>query len=533
MKFLFAILVVLTSFCVRSQDSIDVLHYRFELSLADASDSLLGTARIRWRALKDISSADFHLAGGQPGKGMKVQSVSLVNSATDTTFRVAGFFHYDDRLMVSLPGGLARGDSAVVIIRYGGIPGDGLIISRNKYGKRTFFADNWPDRARQWLPCVDVPGDKAPVEFIVTAPSHYQVVSNGVMVDRSLVSTGFTRTHWREDVPLATKIMVIGVADFAVDTAGVVDGIPVTSWVFPENKRDGFYDYAQAKDVLAFFVKYIGAYPYQKLANVQSKTVFGGMENAGAIFYYENSINGKREEEPLLAHEIAHQWFGDMVTEKDYAHVWLSEGFATYMKHVYLENAYGPKRLAKELAADREKVIQFNRQTALPIVDSVSPLLARLNANSYQKGGWFLHMVRRQVGDTVFKKIIRQFYRSYAGKNAVTMDFQQVCELVSGKPMQEFFYQWLYRPGLPGIDARWSYDAASRKLRVTVEQRQDSLFTFPLELGITDRAGRQLVKVADIRDRKHSFEWNMPDMPVKVTLDPQTSVLYEGSIRRE
>lgn len=218
---------------------------------------------------------------------------------------------------------------------------------------------------------MDQPGDKASFEFLVTAPEHYQVVSNGIQIEETSLSSHKKRTHWREDIPLPTKVMVIGVADFAVQHAGFVNNcIPVSSWVFPENADKGFYDYSIGTAVLAFFDQYIGPYPYRKLANVQSKTVYGGMENAGAIFYYENSVTGQRGEEGLFAHEIVHQWFGDMATEKSFAHLWLSEGFATYLTHIYMESKYGSDSLANRLKEDRLSVLGFVKESKRPVVDS-------------------------------------------------------------------------------------------------------------------------------------------------------------------
>jgi aminopeptidase N len=255
------------------------------------------------------------------------------------------------------------------------------------------------------------------------------------------------------------------------------------------------------------------------------------MENASAIFYYENSAKGKREDEPMMAHEIAHQWFGDMVTESNFDHLWLSEGFATYLKHIYLEATYGNKRFVTELKKDRDKVISFNQQTSLPVVDSVSPLLDRLNANSYQKGGWVLHMLRVRLGDSVFHQIIRNYYKSYAGKNATTKDFQRVCETISGKNVESFFQQWLYRPGMPQVELGWRYDTGNKKLVVIVEQLQDTAYQFPLDIEIKGGSSG-ILKQLDIRKKKESFEITFGEMPTEIRLDPKTSLLFEGRVAR-
>ena len=250
------------------------------------------------------------------------------------------FIHQQDLIHIILPQKGLLGGSTTLKITYQGIPEDGLIIGKNKYGDRTFFGDNWPNRAHQWIPCNDHPRDKASVEFIVTAPSHYQVVANGEKIQEYPASEGLKTTHWREKVPLPTKVMVIGAGRFAIENNGQVQGIPSSIWVFPQNRLEGFSDFKPSLIVLDWFSRNIVPFPFSKLAHVQSKTRWGGMENAGAIFYFENAVNGKNERESLIAHETAHQWFGNSATEADWRHVWLSEGFATYCTVLYLEDRF-------------------------------------------------------------------------------------------------------------------------------------------------------------------------------------------------
>src|SRR5690606_37201773 len=204
------------------------------------------------------------------------------------------FTHKGDELTITLPGdgGATSGNRYAIEVAYSGEPADGLILSKNKHGGRTLFGDNWPNRARHWLPTVDHPSDKATVEFIVEAPDHYQVVSTGARVEESDIEGDRRRTHTRSEVPIATKVMVIGVARFAVDHVREVNGIPGSSWVYPQDRDAGFSDDARAAAILDYFDSHIGPYPYLKLANVQSKTRYGGMENAGNIFYSEGSVTG-------------------------------------------------------------------------------------------------------------------------------------------------------------------------------------------------------------------------------------------------
>lgn len=507
---------------LQAQKNIDVLHYRFQISATDAHDTIHGLADIRFRLLDDAASVSFDLVKTNGEKGMKVTGIDGK--------QIRGFSHMDEKLTVFFtPGAFKKGDTATLSFAYRGIPANGLIISRNKFGQRTFFGDNWPNRAHHWLPCVDDPADKASVEFKVIAPDHYQVVANGVLVEETNLPNATKLTHWKETVVVPTKVMVIGIAQFAVQHIGqAANCIPVSSWVFPENKEAGFYDYATAKDVLNWHINYIGPFAYAKLANVQSKTMFGGMENASAIFYFEGSVTGNRLEEELQSHEIVHQWFGNHATEKSFAHLWLSEGFATYLTHVYMESKYGTDSLNKRMAADRETVIEFVNRSKRPVVDSTTDFMRLLNANSYQKGGWILHMLRRQLGDHVFHKSIRDYYATYAGKNADSKDFQEIVEKHAGVKLDGFFGQWLHRSVNPQLKISWKVLPGDHSIELTVSQLQEGEpFRFPLELGIKYADQAPAIKTVHISKKTEVLVVHTGKKPVSVDPDPNVSLLFE------
>jgi aminopeptidase N len=502
---------------VHAQTQFDVLHYKFELELTDASDIIKGNATIRLRALEPITSFDLDLSKERNGKGMKVEKV------LDADESKLNFVFADDKLTISFPSGLKKGQEKSVLISYSGVPADGLIISKNKYGDRTFFADNWPNRAHFWIPCKDVPNDKASFEFVVTAPAKYSVISNGLKTEETSLSNDFRKTHWKTDIALPTKVMVIGAANFAVKQyADSPSNIPVSAWVYLQDSAAGFHDYSVAPVILKFFSDYIAPYPYEKLANVQSKTIFGGMENASAIFYSENSVTGKGEVEDLLAHEIAHQWFGDMASEKSFTHLWLSEGFATYFTDLYLKKRYGEDAFKKRLAKERDAVIAFARVNNHPVVDSLSDYMELLNPNSYQKGAWVLHMLRNEVGDSAFHKIIQTYYQHYKGSNADTRDFERVAEQVSGKDLKWFFDQWLYRPGIPKLRIEQKIDNDDVKLRIT---QQGVKYEFPLEVAFVRADGSLLKQTIPVHDQMAEFKIKVPDIK-SVIIDPDTKLLY-------
>lgn len=529
MRMLFILLLTLFTPKSYSQSAIDVLHYRFHIALNDQNDTIYGAAHIRLVVNKKTPEIALDLTAKKPGgKGMLI--TALVENEKNV-YPGPSFRHTGEKILINAAACKA-GDTVTFTVNYKGIPDDGLIISKNKYGHRTFFADNWPDRGHHWLPCHDHPADKASVEFIVTAPDHYQVVANGIRVEETNDGNGFRTTKYREDVPLPPKIMVIGVADFAVNLAGFVNGcIPVYSWVYPEDRAKGFHDYALTTSILPWFIQNVGPYAYKKLANVQSKTTFGGLENASTIFYNENSVPGDGSEERLYAHEIAHQWFGNMATEKNFGHLWLSEGFATYFTILYIQNKYGKQKGMEMLLDDRDQVVRFARVSKNPVVDTVSAPMALLNPNSYQKGGWVLHMLHEELGDSAFWKGIRTYYASYAGKTAGTEDLQKVMESVSGKKLDVFFKQWLFTPGQPKLDISWKYLAGKKKLEVTVSQTQPSLFVFPLEIKYILPDGTEKTKRLDISKPSETFHLPLNDQPAAVEADPGVKLLWEGKLK--
>ena len=535
---LFSLFLLLFAFVSASAQDIDVIHYRFHLVLSDTTDRIEGDAFINIQILQPTDVISIDLVEESAGKGMKVNKLKAFALEKLNTLSVQKFEHKDRKLTIWFDEKLRAGKVYILHIGYSGIPADGLIISKNRYGQRTFFSDNWPNRAHHWIPCNDRPDDKAHFEFFVAVPKGYEVISNGVLKTDSFSNVWIEKAkqrgsyfHWEETTPLSTKVMVIGAARFAVkeyeDRPG---GVPVSAWVYPEDSVAGFYDYALAPSILEFFSNYIAPYPFKKLANVQSKTIFGGMENASAIFYAESSVTGDRSSEDLLAHEIAHQWFGDMVSEKSFTHLWLSEGFATYLTNIYLEHQYGKEVLNKRLQDDREMVIAFARNSDKAVVDSLTPFMELLNPNSYQKGGWILHMLRQETGDSIFQKILQTFYQEYQGGNAGSKDFEAIAEKVSGTELSWFFDQWLYQPGVPRIEVKSRYEKKKLYLRsilnefdyyknlkidvqVWFEDGTSQTFRMPVRSIVTD------ILVPDVNSK-----------PVRIVLDPDTKLLFDGKV---
>lgn len=520
--------------------NVDVLNYSFRLTLNDENNLLAGemTATIRFLTA-GISTFHLDLIGksgeenreGGAGTGMTVESLEEDGKSIP-------FNHENNRILIRMDSPSRAKERRIYKITYSGIPADGLIIAQNKYGERTFFGDNWPDRARHWLPTVDHPSDKASCEFIIIAPDHYQVIANGALVEETDLAGGRRRTHWRENAPLATKLMVIGAARFAVQYLEEYEGISLQTWVYPQDLEGGFASFAVARRILDFYDSHIGTFSYPKLANVQSKTRYGGMENASCIFYSEGRPNSARWSEGLIAHEMAHQWFGDSVSEGDWHHIWLSEGFATYFTEVYMEFTYGRDRFVEGMKSSRERVLRYyQRNPTSPVVDTTITNLNRLlSTNSYQKGAWVLHMLRHILGDEVWWTGIREFYSRYRNGNALSEDFQEVMEEISGRDLAWFFRQWLYQPGQPKYSGSWYYNASEKQLTVTLNQVQDNgtLFQMPVDLGIYVGEGRNpRIEVLEVKEERNTFTFQLDDEPHSIILDPNTWMLMEVEFTRK
>jgi aminopeptidase N len=514
-----------------SSQEIDVQHYRFYIALSDATDSVKGTTAVLLNFVQPASSFSLDLVQAKDNKkGMSVTQL--------TGDHVKSWRQENDKILVALDTQLMPGEMHTYQITYSGIPADGLIISKNKWGDRTFFADNWPNRAHHWIPCNDRPDDKASFEFIVDAPPGYAIISNGGMTpveEGGPIQPPNRRplrhsAHWVAHVPLSTKVMVIGVAKFAIKYfSDSPPDIPVSAWVYPQDSTKGFYDYGITPSILKFFSDYIGPYPYEKLANVQSKTIFGGMENASAIFYAEESVTGNRKWEDVFAHEIVHQWFGDMASEKSFAHLWLSEGFATYLTNMYVEKKYGSDSMHHRLFDDRLTVINFKEAGSRPVVDTTTDLMSLLNANSYQKGGWVLHMLRQELGNEKFQQVIRAYYEAYKGRNADTRDFVAVVNRVGGRDLTWFFDQWLYLPGMPSLE--FVEKIKKDSVRITIRQTQSNLYKIPIEVGLL--SGDDQMNVFRINLSKAETIVVLPTggKKVEILYDPDVNLLFRLHIQ--
>jgi len=286
-------------------------------------------------------------------------------------------------------------------------------------------------------------------------------------------------------------------------------------------------------------MRIIGPFPYTRLSHVESSTRYGGMENSTAIFYPAASYARRTLREGTVRHETAHQWFGDAVTEADWHHVWLSEGFASYFDLVFGAALHGDSVLQEGMRRDARSVME-SRVVDRPILDTdVTDPNRMLNANSYQKGAWVLHMLRGLVGDSAFFRGIRDYYAAYRDSSVLSLQFQQKMEAAAGRRLNWFFGQWLTQPGYPKLDVVWRADSAGSRVTLEVLQTQPGAwgrYTIPGVPVEFRRLGRAVGRVRfDLMPQTGSqiFTFPVNDLPDQVVVDPDGTLLMTSEVRNQ
>lgn len=505
------------------QPGIDAVHYIFKLRVSDRSNTVDGEMTGAFHILAGtVKELFLDLSSAVDGKGGMTVSAVTVQGAP------VAVHHESNRLRipVSVPGG----SDIAVTVAYSGIPLAGLKFVHTIHDDWSVFSENWPDNARHWLPMIDHPYDKATGEFIVDAPAHYQVVSNGRLIEELDLPNHERRTHWRQSVPIASWLYALGIARFSVQHYAVVRDIPLQVWAFPQDREQaGQLFKLTGQQAFEFFSDRIGPYSYEKLAHVEAAGVSGSMEQASAIFYGEKGVTQGRG--PVV-HEVAHQWWGNAVTEKDWDDVWLSEGFATYFTHLFAEQFSGRDAFVRGLKNDVNVILDAQRAAPdQPVIHrNLGDMKRVLNRLVYQKAGWVLHMLRGVVGTDRFWQGMREYYRRYRNTNASTDDFRQVMQQASGIELDWFFDQWLKRPGLPALVGTWAYDGPAKRIDLQLRQIQTGpAYRLPLEIGVSTSDGQVSVQRVELSAAEGHFTFNSDKEPAVLTIDPNTWTLLESA----
>jgi aminopeptidase N len=474
--------------------------------------------------------------------GLTIQSVT-VNKAT------AKFETTTDKLIVPLPAVAKAGEKFDVAIRYEGKPTKGMyfILPDKDYPDRPkqIWTQGESEDTRYYLPTYDYPNDRLTTETILTVPASWITVSNGKLISVADAGKGLKTWTWRESVLSSTYLITVVAGEFD-ETKDSWRGMPVTYYA-PKGRGDRLpVNYSRTPAMIDLFSKKLGVdYPWEKYAQVMvDDFVAGGMENSSATTNTSSSLNHPKiaaelytDEDDLISHELGHQWFGDLVTCKDWGDIWLNEGFATFMESVWAETRYGKDQSD---FARRERAHQWFGETNLyqkPIVRHDFDDSSEFDGNAYTKGGWVLHMLRHQLGEDAFYRGLKHYLEVNRGKNVVTADLAKAIEESSHTNVDQFFSQWLYGAGAPKFDLTYSYDNDKHQVALTVKQTQKvegrvGIFRVPVDVEITTSSGPKLYSIT-VSKPEEIFTFPSSSLPLMVLFDKGGHVLKSAEFHKE
>ncbi len=390
--------------------------------------------------------------------------------------------------------------------------------------------------ARYWFPCHDAPQDRTSTEILVKVPKGMTAVSNGRLVKKSPLKNKI-QFHWKQDIPHAAYLVTLAVGHFT-EIKDHWKNIPVTYYCTPGREQDTRRAFGKTPKMMAFFSKKTGQpYPYPKYAQVAAEDfIYGGMENTSATTQTAKVLHDERAHldfsaDYLAAHELAHQWFGDLITCQEWSHAWLNESFATYFEALFTEHDRGKDEFFWELRQNAAQYFEEDKSSyRRPLVSKVYKSPTDLfDRHLYEKGSLILHMLRCVLGETAFWTSIQTYVKDNKGLVVETIDFKKAVEKATGKNMGRFFDQWVYKAGHPEYKVRYWWESSSKKAYVRVAQTQKTdhetgLFSMPVVFSFHTSKGEK--RFTELVDKKtHLFEFKLPAEPYLVLFDPDHGVL--------
>lgn len=511
----------------------DVEHYRIDVRFDEKKSTVSGNTTVRVKSLEEnFSTLELDAAE------LDVSNISLDGGAP-LSFTVDAAAQ---KLRIALDRPYAVGESFGVTVAYSAKPKRGVYFFRRQPGTpdaapTQFWTQGETNDNRYWFPCWDSPNDKATSEVLMTINGRFTGVSNGALISTRKNSDGTKTLHWMQDKPHATYLIMVAAGDFT-EVKDSWRGKPIT-YIVPSAKAGwAKRSYGKTPRMIEFFSKRIGYdYPWAKYSQVAiTNFMFGGMENTTATTLTETTLlpPGVRPTagtDGLIAHEAAHQWFGDLVSPRDWPHAWLSEGFATYFAYLWVEHDRGHDAFLREMRNAADENMRSAAATRRPLVYNVyrEPFDLFFDGTIYPKGAWVLHMLRSVVGDEAFWKGLNLYVTRHAFGLVTTDDLQAVMEETSGQKLDWFFEQWTKKAGYPDYLVSTSFNPETNLATVRVTQRQGQtdmvpVFRMPLDLNIETQKGSRMERIlVDSADKTFAFQ--LDSEPKKLTLDPGEWVL--------
>ena len=476
-------------------------------------------------------------------------SVGLTIRSVTVNAQEAKFETTAAQLLVPLPAAAHAGEKFTVEIRYEGKPKKGLyfILPDKNYPSRPkqIWTQGESEDTRYYLPTYDYPNDRLTTEMIVTVPGDWLTVSNGKLVSVRDAGKGQKTWRWVESVPSSTYLITL-VAGELDEVKETWHGMPVTYYA-PRGQGERLaVNYSRTPAMLDLFSKKLGVdYPWEKYAQAMvDDFVAGGMENSSATTNTSSSLVHPKlapeyatGEDNLISHELAHQWFGDLVTCKDWGNVWLNEGFATFFEYLWTESHYGKEQADYERWSNARGWFSQPNLFVRPIVRYDFSDSSEFDGNAYGKGGWVLYMLRQQIGEEAFFRGMKHYLEANRGKNVVTADFARAVEEATSENIDQFLAQWVYGAGAPQFDLRYTYDSAKKEVRLEVKQTQKlegrvGLFRVPVEVEVTTASGTKSFPITVAKDAE-TFTFPADAAPLLVLFDKGGKILKSAEFHKD
>ena len=474
--------------------------------------------------------------------GLAIQSVTL-NKAPSKFESTAS------KLIVPLPAAAHSGEKFDVDIRYEGKPAKGLyfILPDKDYPNRPkqIWSQGESEDTRYYLPTYDYPNDRLTTETILTVPASWITVANGKLINVTKAGDDMKTWTWRESLPSSTYLITVVAGEFD-EIKQTWHGLPVTYYA-PKGRGDRLLpNYERTPAMMEVFRRKLGVdYPWEKYAQVMvDDFVAGGMENSSATTNTSSSLRNAKlipefpgDEDPLISHELAHQWFGDLVTCNDWGNIWLNEGFATFFEMVWSEAHYPKEQANYERWTAVQEWLGQSSLYGKPIVRHDFDDSSEFDDNAYGKGGLVLYMLRQQIGEDAFYRGLRHYLEVYRGKNVVTADLIKSIEEANHIDVQQFFDEWIYGAGAPKFEVGYTYEDGKHQIALTVRQTQRveghvGIFHVPADVEITTSSGTKLHKIAASKDAE-TFLLPSDSVPLMVLFDKGGQILKSVEFRKE
>ncbi len=479
---------------------------------------------------------------------VKFDSVALKIEAVKMDGKDAKFSTTDKELIVSLGHPSKKGERLDIFIRYEGRPKKGLyfILPDKNYPNRPteVWTQGEAEDTRYYIPIYDYPNDRTTSEMILTVPATWITVSNGQLVNVKDEPDGTKTWDWKQSELLSTYLITAVAGEF-VEKKDTWRGMPLR-YVVPRGNEDTIDStFARTKEMLDLFSDKLGVkYPWAQYAQSSvNDFVEGGMENTSATTLTARGLvnpklasEDRQGSDDLDSHELAHQWFGDLVTCRDWANIWLNEGFATYFEHYWLEQHYGTDEAAYEFWRDQANWFRQRRMYPVPIVTRNFTDSVEYAGNVYTKGGWVLKMLRTKLGDEDFFRGLHHYLEVNRSQNVVTADLEKAIDQSTHTNVDHFFHQWIWRAGAPKYEVSYTYDDSARQIKLTVKQTQKvegmvDLFDMPVDIEVTTDSGRKMYPI-EVTKAEETFSLPSDDAPLMVLFDKGDRVLKSVEFKK-